>query len=373
MKRTPFYHLHQAAGAKLISFGGFEMPVQYEGILSEHKAVRQAAGVFDVSHMGEFLVTGKGAKDFLQKVTTNDINQLSSGKAQYSIMLYENEPGMRDGGVVDDLIIYSFSSEKYLLIVNASNIEKDFAWLMKHKPSDVALINQSEELSLLALQGPRSADLLQFLTNEPLEDIGYYHFKETEVCGVPMILARTGYTGEIGFELCFENQYAEKVWQVLFEKGKDFGLKPIGLGARDTLRLEMGFALYGHEIDHQTTPYEAGLGWVTKPDKGEFLGKEAAVLSKKTPNKKLVGFKMLSRMVARQGYEICNLRGETIGAVASGTLSPMLDVPIGTGFVTPEESTLGNRIMIKVRGQMAEAEIHKPPFYKKTAANETTK
>ena len=365
MKRTPFYHLHQANGAKLIGFGGYEMPVQYEGIIAEHKAVRESVGVFDVSHMGEVEIKGENAEAFLQKVTTNDVSQLVDGKSQYSAMLYEGDAQYPDGGTVDDLIVSRFSPTHFFLVINASNIDKDLQWLRRNKIEGVDIINRSDELSLLAVQGKNAEATLQRLTETNLADIRYYHFTHGKLAGVDMMISRTGYTGEDGFELCFENQYAEQVWHAIVEAGKPFNIKPIGLGARDTLRLEMGYALYGHELTETTNPIEAELGWIVKFSKGEFNGKAACLKAKENPQKKLIGFVMKGKAIARQGFDICNADGETIGMVCSGTLSPSLEKPIGTGFVKAKYAHIGEMIYVKIRGERFEAEIVKPPFLKK--------
>ncbi len=368
MKRTPFYHFHQVNGAKLIGFGGYEMPVQYESIISEHKAVRESVGVFDVSHMGEVEIKGENAEAFLQKVTTNDVSQLVDGKSQYSAMLYEGDAHYPDGGTVDDLIVSRFSPTHFFLVINASNIDKDLQWLHRNKIEGVDIINRSDELSLLAVQGRNAEATLQPLTQTNLSDIRYYHFARGKVAGVEMMISRTGYTGEAGFELCFENQYAEQVWHAVVEAGKPFNIKPIGLGARDTLRLEMGYALYGHELTETTNPIEAGLGWIVKFSKGEFNGKAACLKAKETPQKTLIGFVMKGKAIARQGFEICNTDGEAIGTVCSGTLSPSLEKPIGTGFVQAKYAHIGETIYVKIRGERCEADLVKPPFLKKKNA-----
>lgn len=362
MKRTPFYHLHQANGAKLIGFGGYEMPVQYEGILAEHRAVRESVGVFDVSHMGEVEIKGENAEAFLQKVTTNDVAQLVNGKAQYSAMLYEGDSAYPDGGTVDDLIVSRISPTHYFLVINASNIEKDLQWLYRNKIDGVEIINRSDELSLLAVQGKNAEAVLQALTNVNLAEIRYYHFAHGKLADVEMMISRTGYTGEDGFELCFSNEYAEQVWHAIFDAGKPFNIKPIGLGARDTLRLEMGYALYGHELDEQTNPMEAGLGWIVKLSKGEFNGKAACLKAKENPQKKLVGFVLRGKSIARQGFEITTKDGQVIGRVCSGTLSPSLEKAIGTGFVQSKDAVIGGTCFVKIRGELCEAEIVKPPF-----------
>ncbi|MCS6988495.1 MAG: glycine cleavage system aminomethyltransferase GcvT [Chloroherpetonaceae bacterium] len=365
MKRTPLYDLHKSRGAKFIEFGGFEMPLQYEGIIAEHKAVRESVGVFDVSHMGEVEIKGENALAFLQKVTTNDVAQLYDGKAQYATMLYENDSRYPDGGAVDDFIVSRISATHFFLVVNASNIEKDVEWLRRNATEGVEIVNRSDELSLLAVQGRNAEATLQKLTSLNLAEIRYYHFERGKLANVEMMISRTGYTGEDGFELCFPNEFAEQVWNAILEAGKPFHIKPIGLGARDTLRLEMGYALYGHELDETTNPIEAGLGWVVKFGKGDFNGKQACLNAKEKPRKKLIGFVLKGKSVARQGYEIANKNGETIGQVRSGTLSPTLEKPIGTGFVRPECATVGDHVFVKIRGELCEAEIVKPPFLKK--------
>lgn len=368
MKHTPFYHLHKASGAKLIGFGGYEMPVQYEGILAEHRAVRESVGVFDVSHMGEVEIRGENAEAFLQKVTVNDVRQLVDGKSQYSAMLYENEANHPDGGTVDDLIVSRLSPTHYFLVINASNIEKDLQWLHQNKTDGVEIINRSDELSLLAVQGKNAEATLQALTSINLAEIRYYHFTHGKLADVEMMISRTGYTGEDGFEVCFPNQYAEQVWHAIFDAGKPFNIKPIGLGARDTLRLEMGYALYGHELDDATNPIEAGLGWIVKLSKSNFNGKTACLKAKENPQKKLIGFVLKGKAIARQGFEIIAKSGQPIGHVCSGTLSPSLEKAIGTGFVKTSDAVAGEKCFIKIRGELCEAEIVKPPFLKKQAS-----
>lgn len=360
MKRTPLYQIHQSCGAKLVGFAGFEMPVQYEGIIAEHKAVRNSVGLFDVSHMGEVEVKGPNAMTFLQKVTTNDVSRLEDGMAQYSAMLYEN------GGVVDDLIVYKIKDEHYFLIINASNIEKDFAWLEKNKLSGMTLENRSDALSLIAVQGPNAEKTLKKLTDIDLGSIKYYHFAHGKVNGVDMMVSRTGYTGEPGFELCVENEHAANLWNALMEAGKEFNVKPIGLGARDTLRLEMGYSLYGHEIDETTNPIEAGLGWITKIDKGEFNGKQTCVEARQNLNRKLVGFMLENKLIPRQGFDIVEENGRKIGHVCSGTMSPSIEKPIGTGYVETPHAQIGSRIFIQIRGKNEAAQVVKMPFYKKS-------
>jgi aminomethyltransferase len=362
MKRTAFYDIHRALNAKLVDFAGFEMPVQYSGIIEEHTTVRTAVGLFDVSHMGEFEVAGPDALALVQRVTTNDAAKLSPGKAQYSAMCYE------DGGIVDDLLVYC-RGEKYMLVVNAANIEKDFAWIGSHAGGlQAKLTNRSDEYSLLAVQGPRSLDTLRPLTKADLAAIVYYGFVEGEVAGVPCIISRTGYTGELGFELYFESSRSagEKVWHAIMESGAQFGIRPIGLGARDTLRLEMGFCLYGNDIDKSTNPLEAGLGWITKLDKGEFIGKETlASVKQRGLKRKLVGFVVdAAKALPRHGYEIYG--GEaSAGVVTSGTISPVLEKGIGMGYVEASLSQPATAIQILVRSNHVGAHVVKLPFISK--------
>jgi len=360
MRHTSLHKVHQALGAKLVDFAGFEMPVQYSSILVEHKAVRASVGLFDVSHMGEFDVKGPGAKAFLQQMTTNDIGKLYDGQAQYSLMLYDN------GGIVDDLLVYKIAEEHYFLIVNASNAQTDFDWLKKHQPQDVLLENRSDELSLIAVQGPKAEMVLSKLTDAALDEIKFYQFAFAEVCGVRTMISRTGYTGEPGFELCLPNQHAEALWQALMKAGQPFGIVPVGLGARDTLRLEMGYSLYGHEIDKHITPFEAKLGWVTKLNKGEFIGKNACEERKLDLEQTLVGFTLNGRLIARQGHNIQDADGTDIGMVCSGSLSPSLGKPIGTGLVKLPFSKIGTTLYINIRGKLQEAAVVKVPFLDKS-------
>ncbi|MCC6866450.1 MAG: glycine cleavage system aminomethyltransferase GcvT [Ignavibacteria bacterium] len=358
-KKTAFYDLHKSYNAKIVDFAGFEMPVQYDGIISEHMAVRNSVGVFDVSHMGEFFVNGKDALAFLQKCTTNDVSKLSTGKIQYSAMCYE------DGGVVDDLLVYCFG-DQYMLVVNASNIEKDFNWLSSNKTGfDAELVNRSDDFSLLAVQGKNSLPALQKLTDTDLSSLKYYTFAEGKIAGVDAVISRTGYTGEaMGFELYISSDIttSEKVWKEIFKAGEEFNIKPIGLGARDTLRLEAGYCLYGNDIDKSTNTIEAGLGWITKPKKGEFNGKSKVEAELANGSKrKLIGFIVAGRLPARQGYEIyCN--NKKIGAVTSGSMSPCLNKNIGLGYVESAFAIPGTNIKIKIRSDFADAEIVKTPF-----------
>lgn len=361
-KRTAFYDIHKSLGAKIVDFAGYEMPVQYEGIIAEHMAVRNSVGVFDVSHMGEFFVKGKGAQAFIQKVTTNDVSKLVKGRIQYSAACYE------DGGVVDDLLVYCFG-DYYMIVVNASNIEKDFEWFSKYKPDDAELINRSDEFSLLAVQGKNSLPALQKLTDVNLAEMKYYTFIEGKMAGVDAIISRTGYTGEgMGFEIYVssEKSISEKLWNAIFEAGKEFNIKPVGLGARDTLRLEAGYCLYGNDIDNTTNTIEAGLGWITKPKKGDFNGKHKVVSELENgTERKLVGFIVNGRQVARHGYEIYNDEENKIGIVTSGSMSPVLNKNIGLGYVEKAYSEPGGTIKIKIRNDFVGSEVVKIPFVAK--------
>ena len=359
MKRTPFFEIHQKAGAKIVPFGGFEMPVQYAGIMEEHKTVRSAVGVFDVSHMGEFFASGVNALSFLQNITVNDVSKLSPGKAQYSAMCYEN------GGIVDDLLIYMLAENSYMIVVNAANIDKDWEWMKKHCPSDVNFENRSDSLSLLAIQGPKSMATLQKLTGVDLSTIPYYHFVQGTLGGVEMTISRTGYTGELGFEIYFDVKHSEAVWNAIFEAGKEFAIAPIGLGARDTLRLEMGYCLYGNDIDQTTNPIEGGLGWITKLAKGDFIAKPVIDKVKSDgPKRKLVGMLLKEKAVPRHGYPLL-VNGTNVGVVTSGTFSPSLEKGIAMGYVDAPYFEVGKNVQIDVRGKSVEAVIVSLPFLKK--------
>ena len=365
LKRTPFYEMHKIAGARLIDFGGFEMPVQYEGIKVEHAAVRENAGIFDVSHMGEVFVSGSGALRFLQHVTINDVSKLVPGKAQYSAMCYPN------GGIVDDLIIYMLAENSYLVVVNASNRDKDVAWMLQHKTDDVTIQDKSDDFALLALQGPKSAEILSKITNIDLASIAYYHFAMGDVAGFSdVIVSATGYTGEPGFEIYFDvnKSNPEAIWNAIMAAGADAGLKPCGLGARDTLRLEMGYALYGNDISDTTTPLEAGLAWITKLDKGDFVGREALLSQKEDGiTRKLTGFVMEDeKAIPRSHYIVRNSEGEQIGEVTSGTQSVTLSKGVGMAYVDLSWSKPGLPIAIEIRGKLMPATTQKPPFVKKS-------
>lgn len=360
MKRTAFYDIHKSLGAKIVEFAGFEMPVQYTGIIEEHLAVRNRVGVFDVSHMGEFEVRGNDALKFLQNVTVNDVSKLTNGRVQYSAMCYA------DGGIVDDLLVYD-AGDHYMLVVNASNIQKDFDWLQSRVKGDVKLKNTSDEFSLLAIQGPKSRETLQKLTSAPLSSIEYYHFSQGTVCGVPAIISRTGYTGELGYEVYVDSTPAtgKKVWDAVFEAGKEFGIAPIGLGARDTLRLEMGFCLYGNDIDQTTHPLEAGLGWITKLNKGEFIGRSPMLKAKEAGlRRRLVGLALPEKNIARHGYLIQS-NGTTIGQITSGTFSPSLQKSVAMGYVSAQYSELGSTLNVPIRDRDIPATVVKIPFLQK--------
>ena len=361
MRNTALTHKHEALGAKMVPFAGYMMPVQYEGVNVEHEVVREGVGVFDVSHMGEFLVSGAGALDLIQKVTSNDASVLTIGRAQYSCM-----PNGK-GGVIDDLIIYKIKEEEYLLVVNASNIDKDWDWISSHNSFNAFMRNLSDDYSLLAIQGPKAVEAMQSLTSIDLSEIKYYHFEVADFAGVEhVIISATGYTGSGGFEIYCKNDVAEQVWDKVFEAGADFGIKPIGLVARDTLRLEMGFCLYGNDIDDTTSPLEAGLGWITKLAKDDFIDKDFLANQKEEGIKnKLVAFQMIDRGIPRHDYPIQSANGNTIGRVTSGTMSPSMKIGIGLGYVTKENSTVNSEIFIQIRGKAIKAQVVKLPFYKK--------
>ena len=359
MKNTALSSTHIALDAKMVPFAGYNMPVSYEGVNAEHETVRQGVGVFDVSHMGEFLITGDKALDLIQKISSNDASKLVDGKAQYSCM-----PN-NDGGIVDDLIIYRFNEEKYLLVVNASNIEKDWNWISHHNDMDATMRDISDEYSLLAIQGPKAAEAMQSLTDVDLTAIKFYTFEVAPFAGVDnVIISATGYTGSGGFEIYVKNEDVQQVWDKVFEAGKNFGIKPIGLAARDTLRLEMGFCLYGNDIDDTTSPIEAGLGWITKFSK-DFVNSEALKKQKEEgPSSKLIGFELDERGIPRHGYDIVDNNGKVIGVVTSGTMSPSLEKGIGMGYVPTELATPGSKINIQIRKKALPATVVKMPFYK---------
>jgi len=364
LKRTPFYDLHDQAGAKLIDFGGFEMPVQYDSIRKEHNAVREKVGMFDVSHMGEFYILGDEALELLQHVTINDVSKLKKGKAQYTAMCYE------DGGIVDDLLIYKFYDDAgYMLVVNDSNIEKDYEWITSHNDFDADVKNQSDDTCLLAVQGPKSVETLQKLTDTDLSDISFYSFEMGTLAGFDnVVLSATGYTGEKGFELYFDKNQVdpEAIWKAIMEAGEEFGIEPCGLGARDTLRLEKGFALYGNDITKDTHPLEARMGWLTKLDKGDFIGRSALLQAKEEGlDRKLVGLKIDDkRSIPRKGYTILDADDNEIGFVTSGSRSITLGTNIGMGYVAIDHAEEGNTVFVEIRNKTAEATVVKPPFVK---------
>ena len=361
MKTTPFTGKHIALGAKMHEFAGYNMPIEYSGIIDEHLTVCENVGVFDVSHMGEFWVKGPKALDFLQKVTSNNVAVLTPGKIQYTC--FPNE----EGGIVDDLLVYHYEPEKYLLVVNAANIEKDWNWCVAHNADGAVLENASDRMAQLAVQGPKAILALQKLTDIDLASIPYYTFKVGQMAGVDqVIISNTGYTGAGGFEIYFYPEYADQIWKAVFEAGEEFGIKPVGLGARDTLRLEMGFCLYGNDLDDTTSPIEAGLGWITKFVDGKDFTNRAMLEKQKAEgvSRKLVGFEMIDRGIPRHGYSLINADGEPIGVVTSGTMSPMRKIGIGMGYVKTEYSKVGTEICIDMRGRKLKAVVVKPPFRK---------
>ncbi|MUV04492.1 MULTISPECIES: glycine cleavage system aminomethyltransferase GcvT [Flavobacterium] len=360
MKNTALTHIHEGLGAKMVPFAGYNMPVQYEGVNVEHETVRNGVGVFDVSHMGEFFITGPNALALIQKVTTNDASTLTVGRAQYSCLPNE------DGGIVDDLIVYKMGEEKYLLVVNASNIEKDWNWISGKNDVGATMENASENYSLLAIQGPKAAEAMQSLTSVNLTEIKYYHFEVADFAGVSdVIVSATGYTGSGGFEIYVKNSDIEQVWNKVFEAGAAYGIKPIGLAARDTLRLEMGFCLYGNDINDTTSPIEAGLGWITKFTK-DFTNSEAIKKQKEEGvSRKLVGFELTERGIPRHDYEITDKDGNVIGIVTSGTMAPSLGKGIGLGYVPTAYAAPDSEIYIRIRKNDVAAKVVKLPFYKK--------
>ena len=357
MKRTALFDKHVSLGAKIVPFAGFEMPVQYSGVTEEHFAVREKAGMFDVSHMGQFFIEGPGSKELLQKVTTNNVDTLEDGKAQYSCLPNEN------GGIVDDLIVYKIADEKYFVVVNASNIDKDWNHISKYNTFGAKMTNASDDMSLIAIQGPKATEILQKLTDTQLADIPYYNFTIGAVAGVQdVIISNTGYTGSGGFEIYFKNENAEKLWDALTESGEEFGMIPCGLASRDTLRLEKGFCLYGNDIDDTTSPIEAGLGWITKFDK-DFVSKEVFAKQKEEGiTRKLVGFEMQEKAIPRHDYEVVDAEGNIIGKVTSGTMSPMKKIGVGLAYVAKPHFKLGSDIFIRIRNKDIPAKVVKLPF-----------
>jgi aminomethyltransferase len=360
LKKVALNDLHESLGAKMVPFAGFNMPVRYSSDTEEHNTIRNGVGVFDVSHMGEFTVKGPQALDLIQRVTSNDASKLYNGKIQYSCLPNET------GGIVDDLLVYKMAEEDYLIVVNASNIEKDWNWISKYNNKGAVMENISDKTSLFAVQGPKAVAALQKLTSEDLSKMEYYTFKIADFAGVKNVLiSATGYTGAGGFEIYIENKYALEVWKKIFEAGEEFGIKPIGLGARDTLRLEMGFCLYGNDIDDSTSPIEAGLGWITKFTKQFTNSKNILEQKEKGVKKKLVAFEMIERGIPRGHYEIVNGKNEIIGSVTSGTQSPTLSKGIGMGYVATEYSQPDAEIFIRIRDKSLKAKIVKLPFVKK--------
>jgi aminomethyltransferase len=361
MKKTSLTHLHEEAGAHMVEYAGYSMPVEYSGVISEHNAVRNNAGIFDASHMGEFWVRGKEALSLLQYVTTNDVSKLDIGKAQYTCMPNGS------GGIVDDLIIYKHASDNYMLVVNASNLQKDWEWLNSHNSFGAELKNVSDDLSLIALQGPKSLQILQPLVSDKLSDIKSFSFITAGVGGVSdVIISATGYTGAGGFELYCPNMDAPKLWQSIVSQGKNLGLQPAGLAARDTLRLEMGYCLYGNDINDSTSPIEAGLGWIVKFSEGKkFIDHD--LLEKQMTNgvsRKLVGFELLERGIPRKDYLLQNMKGQDIGIVTSGTMSPTMQKGIGMGYVLTSEAFEHNEIYVQIRNKLLKASVVKLPFIK---------
>lgn len=357
-KQIPLNDLHEKLGGKMVPFAGYNMPVRYSSDKEEHVTVREAVGVFDVSHMGEFMLRGPHALDLIQWVTSNDASKIVDGQAQYSCLPNDK------GGIVDDLLVYRMGEEEYMLVVNASNIEKDWNWIKSQDKWGVDMENISDEIVLLAVQGPKAVDTLQKLTEVNLSEVKFYTFLQEKLAGKEMIISATGYTGSGGFELYIQKEDAEQVWNAIFEAGEEFGIKPIGLGARDTLRLEKGFCLYGNDITDETSPLEAGLGWVTKFTK-EFVNWESLKAQKEAGvSRKLVGFVMEERGIPRQGYPIVDADGSQIGEVTSGTMSPSLNIGLGMGYVNVEKSTPDTEIYVQVRNKNLKAKVAKPPFLK---------
>lgn len=359
MKDIALNEIHKNLNAKMVPFAGYNMPVSYEGVNVEHETVRKAVGVFDVSHMGEFLIVGENALDLIQKVCSNDVSKLVDGQAQYNCMPNET------GGIVDDLIVYRFNAEKYILVVNASNIEKDWNWISQHNTMDATMRDLSDEYSLLAIQGPKAAEAMQSLTNINLSELKFYTFEVADFAGVSnVIISATGYTGSGGFEIYFKNEDAVEIWNKVMDAGAEFGIKPIGLAARDTLRLEMGYCLYGNDIDDTTSPLEAGLGWITKFTK-DFINSENLKKEKEEgPKRKLIAFELDERGIPRHGYDIVDENGKIIGVVTSGTMSPSLDKGIGLGYIPTEMAKNNSKIFIQIRKNAVPATQVKLPFYK---------
>ena len=360
LKKTALNDIHIALGAKMVEFAGYLMPVSYSGINEEHETVRNKVGVFDVSHMGEFILKGPDALDLIQRVTSNDASKLTPGKVQYSCLPNDK------GGIVDDLLVYCIDENTWMLVVNASNIQKDWDWISAHNTKGVEMHNISDKTSLLAVQGPLATSVLQKLTSMDLGGLAYYTFSKGEFAGCDNVLvSATGYTGAGGYEVYFENQYAEKIWKAIFEAGAEAGIKPAGLGSRDTLRLEMGFCLYGNDIDDTTSPIEAGLGWITKFTKDFVNSGNLKMQKEQGPARRLVGFEMIDRGIPRHGYELRDAGGNVIGVVTSGTQSPSLGKAVGMGYVSTGFHPEGTEIFVQVRDKALKAKVVKVPFYKK--------
>lgn len=358
-KPTPFYQKHIECGGKMVEFAGFSMPIHYRnGVIEECKRVRSAVGVFDVSHMGEIEIRGEGREDFLNWMTVNDLSKLDTYQAQYTAMCYP------DGGIVDDLVVYKLP-QSYFMVVNAANTEKDYDWLLENKKGEVKIDNLSQDMAQLAVQGPEAEQVMQEVVDLELSLVGYYWSAQGKVSGAKAIISRTGYTGEDGFEVYFDSQFASEVWDAIFEAGREFDIEPVGLGARDTLRLEMRYCLYGNDMDKTTTPLEAGLNWIVKLEKSEFIGRDALIRQKEEGVKRrLVAFEPQGRAIPRHDYPILK-EGRKIGGVTSGGYSPVLEKPIGLGYVKIPHDKIGTEVEIEARGTMVKAVIVKPPFYKK--------
>lgn len=356
-KKTALYDVHHALGAKIVPFAGFLMPIQYRGIIAEHRRVRTTVGIFDVSHMGEFEFRGADAEKFLNWITINDVSKLTVGQVQYSAMCYP------DGGIVDDLLVYRFQ-DHYIMVVNAANMAKDMDWIIQNLPAQgVEFSDLSDYITLLAVQGPNSKDLLKPTISPGLDPLEYYHFIEGKVVGIEAVISRTGYTGELGYEIYVAHTRSKALWDALFEAGESYHVEPIGLGARDTLRLEMKYCLYGNDIDATTNPLEAGLGWITKLKKGDFIGRDAILAAKERGiGRKLIGFEALAKVIPRQGYPILK-DGRPIGITTSGNHSPMLERGIGMGYVAAESSDVGTELQMESRGKRHPIRIVETPFY----------
>ncbi len=360
MKKTPLYQRHKSMNAKLVDFAGYKMPIQYFGISKEHDVVRNSVGMFDVSHMGEIIISGSQAENFLDFITINDVSSLDLWQVQYSAMCFEN------GGIIDDLLIYRYP-DYFMLVVNCANMEKDLDWLMAHKPGNVDIMDMSDQTGLIAFQGPKSREILQKVVDIDLNAMGFYWFGVGNINGHPATIARTGYTGELGFEIYADNDAIGGIWDAILDSGED-DVDIVGLGCRDTLRIEMKYALYGNDIDETTNPVEAGLGWITKLDKGDFIGKNALVQAKENLSRRLVCIEMIDRGIPRKGYPIM-VDGNQVGAVTSGTQSPSLKQGIGIGYVEKQHAKIGTELGMEVRNKNLKCKVVKPPFYKEGSLN----